>query len=1169
MYNKSANKAYASIGIKSSKWLLLLCTAVSAAVDILIIVQLFLGGVGAEYFVCPFMLLAFDVIYFVISLFFTNFRFKYSLFTWISYIVSFTIGMAVGSAILFAGNGTVLTNGAIGLWAGVHSFSIICVVITALFASRTMKNKWVALALTAVYLAGGAFYAGYMFTEGFFGQGFGRTLVYKLNEGGESYCVYDALSGRATKAEIPETFNGKPVTAVSLNLFMNPSVTEIHMHGDLEFAAEEALSQSMDLSGKVISVDKAAANAVRSKLYDFTGSGDAKSNAVALANAVRPAALDEGEGYVTFTYDVTFFYACGGKVIPVYIGNLSEFDFDAYAAEFGYAAHRNDGSVENLDWAYKNGGYVFTDAKAGEVSVIDGKPSESVVAEIEYEKVYRLEVESGNDTKYDLHEKQPEVCFDELGGETLNFKYVTEKTADGVLESVNKRKGFTLNWRYDGNGAHDAKVYDSLSDFIAGNNLTDVTATPVWTLNAPTINLTTSAAGNSITYGEDVTVYSGAAIEAEGVTLVYDWTFNDGWSTVCNTKDVALTLPKPAEASGKYSLTVSVDGGETTSLKSFAEGEINLIINKKRVALDWSVPTDLVYDGTEKTVSVSFDRAQLVGDDDFRFTLVGGTDNTYKVENARAYNLTVSVTEGENNYEVIGKSRIVTVTPRPAPVTWSGYENLIYNGSYQSPTATAVGVDGDISVYVQGSAKNAGENYTAMAVTADSNYTLTNARQKFKIAKKALTVTPRAVRTEYGTDPVSTGIYYEGFVDGDDVSVLGGATRYAFTPSVKDIDYRAGTYPNGVSISGLTALNYEITYGTAELEIERRRVEVVWNENTEGLLLYNAQPKNITAAVGNAVGDDDVRITVEGGDAINAGSYRAEATGIVGADADNYEFTPEEHLYIIHSVSLRIVAHGGTSNYGEDYKDKIYAEELDTNYNNEVEYTVNGPTSDNAGVYDVTITVKDGEKNNNYIITTVNGTHEIKVLHAYPKWLTESQRKFYYDGTPHGILGGTDETTKKYFLSGILEKDLPKVTIENYSAVEVGLYTARVVLDDEIKNNYILDNATCKWEIKAPDLQTSVYINKEHIYTTINDSAELSVTAGNIINFSFTFGHESTVSPEVEIVVKKDGANLGTAEPTTGYTFEGAGVYEFVITSSNKYLLGKQTIVKVTVSEAQ
>ena len=391
MFKNSAATAFASKKIASSKWLLLLCAASAAVVDIIIIAMLLVGEEGGEYLACPFLLLIFDVFYFVVSLVFTNFRFKYSIAVWVSYILLYTLGLIIGISIILGGSGTVLSNAAITLWSCVHLFNIICAVVCALFASHVINKLWIALAFAVVFLAGAATYAGFVISDGFFGQGRdSRTLVYSYNGKTGQYSVTDVLAGRSSSVTVPETFNGKPVTKVSLKVFAAIGVKNYSLPENVEFTNDSTLNRRMDkeLSEIRITVGKDSVNDVRSKLWRIARAydGNIRENAIALANATLPVNLAENEGYVAFNYPTDGFTAVQGKTIPVYVGDLNKFDFAEYSKGYDYVTYREDSSADNYYWALNHGGYILSDIETGG-DIFNGV-SGNTVASMKFEKVY-------------------------------------------------------------------------------------------------------------------------------------------------------------------------------------------------------------------------------------------------------------------------------------------------------------------------------------------------------------------------------------------------------------------------------------------------------------------------------------------------------------------------------------------------------------------------------------------------------------------------------------------------------------------------------------------------------------------------------------------------------------------------------------------------------------
>lgn len=1134
-------------GLKSSKWLLLACAVSAAVVDIIIIAMLIAGGEAGEYLACPFLLLIFDLIYLAVSLFFTNFRFKYSIGVWVSYVVLYAIGFSIGLAIILGGEGTVITNGALALWACVHAFNIVCAAVCALFASRIIKKDWLAFAVAAVFIVGAFVSVGMMISDGFFGQGKGkRTLVYSYDSAKGQYTVTGVLAGKSDIVSVPQTFNGKPVAAVSLKVFAERGVKSYDLPDGVTFTDERVLSRDMRLAGKKINVDKKSVNDFRRKFLEYGG-----ENAVALANATLPANLEVNEGYVAFNYDIDSFEKAGGKTIPVYVGELDKFDATAYTADFDYVVHREDGSDFNYYWAYANGGYILSDI-AGEGGSVFGRVIKNTVASVKFDRVYRIKVDNGNDKKYPMREKQPELCFDNVGGSS-DYKYLTERKAGTLLDGLKPREGFTYRWQYYLNANSGAKPFIDLTEVLDD----DITVSTLWELKNPTVTVSTSAADNTITYGDDVTLSSNAQHEAKGIKIEYEWFYEDAAQVLCSTQNVSLTHPKPSELSGRYRLRARVGNDEITSLVAFADAKINLKINPRRITFDWHLPEDRVYDGNIKNVSVSIPEGQEVEGHPLDYTFSGLTS----FKDADTYNFSIVTNVITNkDYQVTNPRNSVTIQPRPAEVIWAGYENLEYNGQVQGPTATATGIasDGELSLNLSSGYKNAG-TYTATATTSNKNYRLINATRPYVIAKKPLTITSKGVIVAYGKhEPEPVTVFAdqcEGFVEGDGVASLSGTAMESYEG--RDV----GEYEGGVRIYGLTSNNYEITYVNGKLTIGKRIAQFAWSDTDN--LVYDGKPKNVTAVVANkGYADDDIRLIITGGDAVNAGEHTAVAViDPTCKDAENYSVrsysiggitykVETEKTYTIKKAKIKITAQDKSSQYGEEFVE-LTARMDGTVYNDdEIDYSLSKQAGDNAGTYPINVTVAA----DNYDVQTVSGTYTITKRVAYVRWLTESQRNCIYDGIEHKIF-----TDSPAFYEGFLEKDLPYVTVTGYKATDAGDYVARVNLDSYIAGNYNLASPECEWKIEKTWVLFSGYINGNHI-----SEPEPNACVGDAFTWSFANSQGKDMPAQCIVTVKY--ANQSSVTVAGGrYVFADAGEYEITITSNDKNCIESTKTWKVTV----
>lgn len=139
-----------------------------------------------------------------------------------------------------------------------------------------------------------------------------------------------------------------------------------------------------------------------------------------------------------------------------------------------------------------------------------------------------------------------------------------------------------------------------------------------------------------------------------------------------------------------------------------------------------------------------------------------------------------------------------------------------------------------------------------------------------------ITVAPATASKTYGDpDPdftykVTAGSLMEGdtlsgitYKRDEGENVLTGYTTYKVTASQE---------------KGANA-NYDITFEAGEFTITRRTIDVRWNV---GQYVYNVQEQGPTAEITNLVNNDDVSLKVTEAAKVDAGTYTAKVTGLVG-----------------------------------------------------------------------------------------------------------------------------------------------------------------------------------------------------------------------------------------------------------------------------------------------
>ena len=313
------------------------------------------------------------------------------------------------------------------------------------------------------------------------------------------------------------------------------------------------------------------------------------------------------------------------------------------------------------------------------------------------------------------------------------------------------------------------------------------------------------------------------------------------------------------------------------------EGETqDYTIGKQKITLSWKGDADLVYNGEQQLPVATSD-----ADPEVEITVepVEGFDCTSAgAQEARA------VLTDPDNYELdcddicdyeIEKQKIT--------ITWAGYEDLIYNGEAQIPTAEsdadpAVGITVKV-IKGEEESINAGD-YTAEAVLDDpDNYEIVDdtEKQDYTIARQQIKITwagyedliyngEAQIPTATSDADPEVGITVE-VTEGEKESINAG--DYTVTAVLDDYD------------------NYEIIEGeTQDYTIAKQQITITW-DGYEGLI-YNGESQ-IPTAKSNAAPEVGITVEVTEGEeeSLNAGDYTVTA---VLDDYDNYEIIEGETL---------------------------------------------------------------------------------------------------------------------------------------------------------------------------------------------------------------------------------------------------------------------------------
>ncbi len=376
---------------------------------------------------------------------------------------------------------------------------------------------------------------------------------------------------------------------------------------------------------------------------------------------------------------------------------------------------------------------------------------------------------------------------------------------------------------------------------------------------------------------DDITIaaiYDGQPLTAERIGMYANATYSganvDGtWSW----KDGKA--PTNVGDNGKY--TIVFTPTDTEAYKP-AEKEVDVRIEPCRTEPTTAElsQTAYDYDGNEKkpSATVIVNGKNLTEDEDYE---IAYTDN----KNAGT---ATAVITGKGNYGfaamekqfVINKAN-VKVKPKNISKTYGSepkyaleesdsnlitaeeLANLAANATFTSDGAEATGPVGEYEITV------------SLAQNELDNLTLSVGTGKLTVKKAPLTVTVNDVSREYGAPNPELSVTYEGFVNGEDESVLDDELILVY----ENIDETTsvGPHPGAAKASGLTAKNYEITYKPGNVTITKIPVSasggaarssylsVVLDKAVEGLTAANF---TVSDSEGNAIAVTNVTVSSDG-----------------------------------------------------------------------------------------------------------------------------------------------------------------------------------------------------------------------------------------------------------------------------------------------------------------
>ncbi len=598
----------------------------------------------------------------------------------------------------------------------------------------------------------------------------------------------------------------------------------------------------------------------------------------------------------------------------------------------------------------------------------------------------------------------------------------------------------TLTYGGDSQGATDAGDYaitpGGLSSGL-GYSIGYVEGTLTIMPASVTVTISGSLTG-TVAKAYDGTI---AATLTSANYLLTGWIGDDG-ATVTRTTG---TYDHPNAGSGKL-VTVNLTGGDYT-----AWGDTNLS--------NYTLPTSISgYVGTITAAPLSvtaipdtkfYDGIAYSGGNGVIYsgfvngetsTALGGTlgysGTSQGAIDAGDYTITpTGLTSG--NYDITFADASLTIVPATLSVAVSGsltgIVSKVYDGTDTATLAGGnylltgwIGDDGATVTRTTGTydSANAGSGKLVSVELVDSdyvptgdtdlgNYTLpTSISGNVGIISAApLTVTAGDDNKIYDGAAYSggNGVTYSGFVNGETGSVLGGTLAYAGT-SQGATD--AGAY--GITPSGLTGGNYDITFADGTLTVNKAALTVTAGDDSkiyDGVAYSGGSGVTYSGFVngetGSVLGGTLAYAGTSQG-AVDAGAYGITPFGLTG---DNYDITFADGTLTVNKAALTVTANDAGKTYdgvaysggnGVTYSGFVNSE-TGSVLGGVLDYTGTSQGAIDVGTYWITPL---GLTSSNYDITFADGTLTIdRAVVTISGSLTGTVSKVY-DGTDAATLTG-------------------------------------------------------------------------------------------------------------------------------------------------------------------
>ena len=426
--------------------------------------------------------------------------------------------------------------------------------------------------------------------------------------------------------------------------------------------------------------------------------------------------------------------------------------------------------------------------------------------------------------------------------------------------------------------------------------------------------------------------YDGTTTEATSFLTEKYVTITGGVSgeNIYGMLNASLTEGGEIKNAGVYKITVTfnsaAEGAGNYSVGDFTSLEIVYTVTVKTITITFDGYEGLTYNGQARTLTATADFVS--GESIDLNSLIAYTGNVTDGEavNAGSYTATITkaqIEEKNANYTLAEESATQEFTISPATLTLTQKEGAQLSRVYDGTATEASAFVSADYFTVSGGYVDGGNVYALFTAAVEEGLTIQNAdsytinitlnsgvegADNYTCETFAITYEVTPIQWTASVTAPEGGLTYDGedklgslVITGDNKGTdIEGAPKIAATVTGGSM-VNAGTYTVTLQLQKDGAVysggNYELTAESAEIVIEKRVVEISWEEASN--LTYNGLEHTLTATVNNRVGEDEVNATVQlSGDNVDVTEegFTYTVTGLKGAAEANYTIVDAENL---------------------------------------------------------------------------------------------------------------------------------------------------------------------------------------------------------------------------------------------------------------------------------